>query len=130
MEKHIKKMENTIIQIEKMIIMNDLYYGDGEFEFVKNTFNKSFLKSAHKSISICKLWEWLRFIKSSDNKSFIWSSTPEIEQFKQELQKDLVNVIQFDSSHCIMMRQIEFIAKNGYEKFKNTYLHIYKLNKI
>lgn len=96
-------------------IIYDTDYGNGEFEFVKSNFKREFLKSAHKAISTCELWEWLRMYIPPENKGFMWSSTPELDQINNELWKDPINENHSGSSYGMVMRSMEYIAKNGYD---------------
>lgn len=111
-------MENNFV------IIDELHYGNGEFDFVKDKSNRAFLKSAHKAISICELcelWDWMRIYEPPSNKGFMWSSTPKIERIKEQMRKDPINDYHSGSSYALIMREMEYIAKNGYNDFKNTY---------
>ena len=108
-------MENNIE------VFDELHYGNGEFEFVRDNSIKEFLKSAHKAISLCELWDWMRFYTPPPNSGFIWSKTPELDRINQQLWKDQVNEYHSGSSYGFIMREMEYIAKNGYENYKNNY---------
>ena len=101
--------------------IHDMYYGDGEFEFVKDNSTKEFLKSAHRAISLCELWNWMRIYEPHADKGFMWSKTPELDRLNQQMFKDPINSEHSGSSYGFIMRQMEDIAKNGYENFKNRY---------
>ena len=103
-------------------IMDEMYYGNGEFEFIKSEFERKCLKSAHKAISTCELWEWLRLYIPQDNIGFMWSSTPELDKLNQELWKDPINECHSGSSHGMMMRTMDYIAKNGYSQYKQNFI--------
>ena len=108
-------MENNIK------IYDELYYGNGEFDFVKDKFTKEFLKSAHRAISLCELWDWMRIYEPQADRGFMWSKTPELDRLNQQMFKDPINSEHSGSSYGFIMRQMEDIAKNGYENFKNRY---------
>ena len=108
-------MENNIQ------VYDEVDYGDGEFEFVRDQSTRDFLKSAHKAISLCELWNWLRIYEPEPNKGFMWSKTPELDRLNQQMWKDPVNCYHSGSSYGATMREMEYIAKNGYENYKNTY---------
>lgn len=42
--------------MENNEVYDETYYGNGEFDFVRDESTREFLKSAHKAISICELW--------------------------------------------------------------------------
>ena len=51
----------------------------------------------------------------------MWSKTPELDRLNQQIFKDPINKDHSGSSYGFIMRQMEDIAKNGYENFKNRY---------
>jgi len=108
-------MENNIK------IYDEMYYGNGEFDFVRDKFTKEFLKSAHRAISLCELWDWMRIYEPQADRGFMWSKTPELDRLNQQMFKDPINSEHSGSSYGFIMRQMEYIAKNGYENLKNTY---------
>ena len=102
-------------------IYDEIYYGNGEFDFVRDESTKEFLKSAHRAISLCELWDWMRIYTPPPNTGFMWSKAPELDKLKQQMWKDPVNGYQSGASYGFIMREMEYIAKNGYENYKNTY---------
>jgi hypothetical protein len=102
-------------------IYDVMYYGNGEFDFVKDNSIRDFLKSAHRAISLCELWDWMRIYTPPPNTGFMWSKAPELDKLKQQMWKDPVNSYHSGSSYGFIMREMECIAKNGYEDYKNTY---------
>ena len=105
--------------MENIIYMDEMYYGNGEFDFVTNDFEREFLKSAHKAISKCELWEWLRIYIPHEDKGFMWSLSPELDRINEELMKDPINNNHSGFSYGMVMRIMEYIAKNGYESYKH-----------
>jgi hypothetical protein len=51
----------------------------------------------------------------------MWSKTPELDKIKQQFQKDNINEYHSGSSYAFIMREMEIIAKNGYDSYKNRY---------
>jgi hypothetical protein len=102
-------------------IYDEIYYGNGDFDFVRDDSIKAFLKSAHRAISLCELWDWMRIYTPPPNTGFMWSKAPELDRLKQQMWKDPVNGYHSGSSYGFIMREMECIAKNGYENYKNTY---------
>ena len=49
--------------------MDSEYFGDGEFEFVSE-WSRPYLKSAHKAVTRCKLWDWLRKYEPEEEFNF------------------------------------------------------------
>ena len=109
-------MENNIQ------VFDELYYGNGEFDFIKDKSTRELLKGAHKAISLCELWNWMRIYEPPPNKGFMWTESPELDRINQQMWKDPINGNHTGSSYGFIMREMESIAKNGYENFKkNTY---------
>jgi hypothetical protein len=106
-------------------IIDENYYGNGEFDFIKDKSTKMFLQSAYKAISVCELWNWLRIYEPPSG--FMFSSAPELEQLKQEFAKDPINNNHSGASYGCMMRDMEYIAKNGYTNYKNLFCIILDL---
>ena len=102
-------------------IYDEMYYGIGDFDFVGDESIREFLKSAHRAISLCELWDWMRIYTPPPNTGFKWSTTPELDRLNQQMWKDPVNCYHSGSSYGFIMREMEYIAKNGYENYKNTY---------
>ena len=101
-------------------VYDEIHYGNGEFDFIKDNSYRDFLKSAHKAISICELWNWMRIYEPPPNKGFMWSQPTELERINQQMWKDPINGNHSGSSYGFIMRDMEFIAKNGYENYKRT----------
>ena len=103
-------------------IYDEMYYGNGQFDFIKDTSMREFLKSAHRAISLCELWDWMRIYIPPPNTGFMYSKSPELDRLKQQMRKDDINQNHSGSSYGFIMREMEHIAKNGYENYKkNTY---------
>jgi len=98
--------------------MNSLYYGDGEFEFVESESTKLLYKNAHKAITNTELWEWLRNYNPPSNLGFLNIVTPEIERINQKMREDPISENHSGASYALTMRVMQYIAQNGYEKFK------------
>jgi hypothetical protein len=94
------------------------YFGDGEFEFASE-WSQPYLKSAHKAVTRCKLWNWLQNYEPEEGKGFMFTiGVPELDRLSKELMKDPVNGGHSGSSYACIMRNMEFIAKHGYQEFK------------
>ena len=105
-----------------MEIFDETYYGNGDFDFIQDQDTKAFLKSAHKAISLCELWNWMRIYEPPPNTGFMWSKTLELDRIQKQMWKDDINCLHSGSSYGAIMREMQFIAKHGYEHFKiNTH---------
>ncbi len=98
-------------------IVSDLYFGDGNFEFVKDEQYRKFLQSAHNAITVCELWTWFQTYSPDQNRGFMWSRPPELAKLSEQMYKDPYNGNHSGSSYGIIMRDMECIAKKGYDSF-------------
>lgn len=106
------------ISLYIQIIMSN-FVGDGQFEFV-NDFSRAYFISAHKTISQCELWGWLRDFEPDPERGFMYTSgVPQLDRIKKTLFQDPVNDGHSGASYAITMRNMSYIAKNGYEAFRN-----------
>ena len=104
------------------VTVSDLYFGDGSFEFVTDEHYRKFLQSAHNAVTICELWEWFQTYSPDPNRCFAWSTTPELDKLCEQMRKDPYNDFHSGSSYSIIMRDMECIAKNGYDSFAQDFL--------
>ena len=102
--------------------VSDLYFGDGKFEFVEDEQYRRYLQSAHNAITLCELWEWMSQYSPDSNRGFMWSKTPELDKLDEQMRKDPYNGNHSGSSYGIIMRDMECIAKNGYDSFAEEFL--------
>ncbi len=91
-----------------------------DFDFVKDKQNRAFLISCANAVSRCELWKWFNDFDSSKN--FMFSTGQEIDLLRVELSKDEININHSGASFGFVLRQIEYIAKHGYNMYKTEYL--------
>jgi hypothetical protein len=96
--------------------------GDAGFEFADN-WSRPYFKSAHTAISRCELWNWFKNYQPDEGLGFMFTrNVPELDRLSKEMLKDPVNDGHSGSSYACTMRNMEFIAKNGYQRFKSEIL--------
>lgn len=97
------------------------YFGDGEFNFdFVSSYSQLYYKSAHKAITNCEMWNWLRNYQVDENRGFMFTQgVPELTRISEEMAKDSVNDGHSGASYGCTMRSMEYIAKNGYDDFIN-----------
>jgi hypothetical protein len=102
-------------------LLSNNYFGNGEFEFT-DEWSRPFFQSAHRAISRCELWNWLQNFEPDEEKGFMFTTgVPQLDRLRNELAKDPVNNNHSGSSYAITLRNMEYIAKNGYNAFKNKF---------
>lgn len=91
---------------------------NGGFEFADD-WSRPYFKSAHKAISRCELWNWLQKYEPEGGRGFMFArNVPELDRLSEEMHKDPVNDGHSGASYGCTMRNMEFIAKHGYQAFK------------
>ena len=94
--------------------MESTYYGlntPNLFSFVTDHQTHEFLTSAHKSVSVCELWDWLRTYQPS--RGFMFDDSLEGDRIREEMKNYPVNKNHSGSSYAYILREMEYIAKNG-----------------
>lgn len=102
--------------------MNQAYYGNGEFEFVTSETSRGLFKNAHNAITQTELWDWMRSYTPPEDKGFMFATTPELDRINKKMAEDPISGNHSGSSYGSMMRSMEYIAKNGYDKYKELCL--------
>jgi len=105
--------------------MDSSFYGsfNTQFEFVNDEQTREYLKSAHRAISTCELWDWMSTY-TPDN-GFMWDPHPHpnIKIIRTEMFKDEINSYHSGSSYGFIMREMEAIAKDGLARYKQRYVN-------
>ena len=101
--------------------MNIEYYGlhinkSELFNFINDNSTKELLQSAHKAITNCEMWDWIRHNKIG---SFMYDNGTEMKIIRTQMEKDPINRNHSGSSYGWIMREIEYIAKYGYSKYED-----------
>ncbi len=90
--------------------------GDGQFDFIKCSSTKNAYRDAYQAISRCELWDWLSRFEPGEH-GFMYGEKP------AELMR--IDAIIFSgpishsgASYGITMRNMQYIAKHGYAKYR------------
>ena len=102
--------------------MSQQYYGNGEFEFITNEDYRKLYKNMHNAISQTELWDWLKVYTPPVNKGFMFAQEPELDRINKKMGEDPISGNHSGASYGSMMRSMHYIAKHGYEKFKEEVL--------
>jgi hypothetical protein len=103
--------------------MDASFYGsfNTEFDFVNDEQTREYLKSAHRAISMCELWDWMSTY--NPDSGFSWYPHPNTDKIRQEMRKDEINSYHSGASYALIMREMETIAKDGIAKYKQSYVN-------
>jgi hypothetical protein len=109
--------------------MDITYYGlniANKFAFIEDKYSREYLQSAHQAITSCELWDWLRDYNTN---AFMWDRSPEVMRIREKMCKDPINGYHSGASYGWTMRQMESVAKIGYDAYKEDYMiaHIERL---
>lgn len=97
-----------------------LYYGDGNFDFIRDMYFRKILENAHWAITQCELWNWL---SKSNEESFLFSDSPMVYRIRITMIEHPIGKSHSGVSFAMAMRQMEYIAKNGIDLYRSTILH-------
>ena len=106
--------------------MNQSYFGCGEFEFIQSKGDRALYKNMHNAITSTESWNWMRNYEPDPQNGFMWSNEGVICKINNKMYEDPVSGQHSGCSYGCMMRDMQFIAKNGYEAFKAIKLAYYK----
>jgi len=79
-------------------------------------FDADMLQDADNAITECGLWNWLTEYTPEDGKGFMFSSHPNLDRINNAMKYSGHS----GSSYGWTMRQMEYIAKHGWELFQFT----------
>ena len=96
--------------------------GDGKFDFIKEEQFRLCLEDAYNAVDEMNLWDYLQ-----DNlfNSFAYYNGPYQELHHELLKKADKNNLHSGASYGITMRNMEQIAKNGFEQWQRDYIKNY-----
>lgn len=86
--------------------------------FITDINSKLIIDSAIRAVSNLELWSWLRDVNIE---SFMFSNDPNISRIYNEIERLGYNG-HSGSSFGLTMRQMEFIAKNSFDTYRQNYL--------
>lgn len=90
--------------------------GDGKFEYIKDSYNRSILINAFNAISLTNNWDFL----NQDIDSFMFSSDERVKIIYNKME-ELGFYGHSGSSFGITMRNMQFLIQNGEDAFKKLF---------
>lgn len=95
---------------------NTINIGNGKFEYVSNKFKREMLVNAWQSITQTNMWDFVK----QDIESFMWSKDPRIDIISEKMEELGYSGHSGCSFGCTM-RNMQHLAKNGENKFKQMF---------
>lgn len=86
-------------------------------DFIENANDREMLENAVLTINQLELWDWLR---KFDNDSFMYSSDPNIQRTIRKMEENGYSGHSGSSFGCTM-RNLQYIAKHGYDNWKQMF---------
>jgi hypothetical protein len=102
--------------------MDITYYGlniANIFAFIEDKDSREYLQSAHRAITSCELWDWLR---DHNADAFMFDRSTEVMRIREKMREDPINGYHSGASYGWTMRQMESVAKIGYDAYKEDYM--------
>ena len=96
------------------------HIGDGNFEYVDDINERDMLQNAFKAIQISEGWDYVRLDPGEGG--FMFSKNPIKYKIMENMEKCEPSVGHSGSSYGFVMRNMQFLAKNGIEKHKEKYI--------
>ena len=88
-----------------------------DFSFIRDDATRYFVEDAYKAVSsIGGAWDFLKSYTPAENNGFMFSSDPMLDKIGAKLDQ-----AHSGASYGYTMRQMEYIAKNGLEAYKNMW---------
>ncbi len=85
-----------------------------DFSFIKDESSRYYIEDAYKAVSsVDGGWEFLKNYTPDEGRGFMFSSHPTLGKISEKL-----DVGHSGSSYGWVMRNVEYIAKNGLDSFK------------
>jgi hypothetical protein len=105
-------------EFEDYVMAAPSYICTDNFDCLEDEQDKMFHRSAYNCITQLELWSWIQ--RNSD--PFMFNKSPEMRSLDTRMAKDEINGYHSGASYAWIMRQMEFIAKHGYEEFRQQAL--------
>jgi len=91
-----------------------------DFSFIKDVDSRNNLLNAYNAVSKCDAWEFLKKFKPEDVDGCLYCSHPKIYKIYETMETCSPKISNHSgSSFSNTMKDIQKIAKIGYEKYKN-----------
>jgi hypothetical protein len=95
---------------------NYLNIGNGNFNYVPSIWERDMYKNAWQAITLTSMWDFIK----QDIHSFNFSTDPRLDIISEKMAEIGYNSHSGASFGCTM-RQMQFLAKFGEEKFKERF---------
>jgi len=98
------------------------FYGDGTFDFIPPEDFVAYYRNAHWAITQTKMWDWLYSFTPDEKKGFMFCSHPNLKIIEQKMYEQDIAHGHSGASFGFILREMEYIAKYGYDAFRQVYI--------
>lgn len=88
-----------------------------DFEFIYSAYESTLLKDAYDAITACNLWDWMRSYTPDEGSGFTFSNHPNLDRIHKKMK---LYDMHSGGSYGWTMRQMESIAKRGWDEYRNA----------
>jgi hypothetical protein len=117
--------ESSLDSLERSNDTNCSNIGNGKFEYISNDNDREMLVNAWQAISQTNLWDFV----AQEIESFMWSNDPHIEVISEKMEQ-LGYHEHSGSSFGITMRNMQYLAQHGENKFKELFYGTDDIEKV
>lgn len=90
------------------------------FEFVKDPLWRDALSKTYKAVTLANAWDFMRDFSPDSQTGFLMTNHPKLTSINNECEKLCIG--HSGTSWALCMRNMEFIAKHGWEAYKTSNL--------
>jgi hypothetical protein len=97
-----------------------------DFTFIKDTHSRNLVINGHHAVSRCEAWDFLKNFTPNNNEGFMFTNHPKVYEIGNMMESCPHPPGHSGCSFAWTMRQLESIAKDGYEGYKNSWIRRYR----
>jgi hypothetical protein len=97
-----------------------------DFTFIKDTHSRNLVINGHHAVSRCEAWDFLKNFTPNNNDGFMFTNHPKVYEIGNMMESCPHPPGHSGCSFAWTMRQLESIAKDGYEDYKNSWIRRYR----
>jgi len=92
------------------------------FEFIQSQHTRNMIENGYRAVDCLELWDFLSTFEPEEGKGFMFTQSDEINKIGKKMEELPNSPGHSGSSFGFTMRHLQFIAKNGIDKYKKNYL--------
>ena len=91
-----------------------------DFSFISDSHTRSLVSNGYTAVSQLELWNWMKEYTPENDEGFAWSKHPYIYRIMDKMESLPNPPGHSGCSFAVTMRELEYIAKNGIDKYKES----------